>query len=1026
MSPDLPHRARVARAWAATAWVVLFAAAPTPAAAQQLNFRQYTSLEGLPQRQVLALLQDSDGYLWLGTYGGLSRYNGQRMENYTTGDGLTANVVRDLAEDAAGRLVIATRGGGVCVREGAGFDCFTSPDHLVDNDVLDLEPDHEGGLWIATADGLSHWGAGAVRHYTTREGLPSGACNRVVQDDDGIVWAGTLAGLARLGPRGRFEPVTHPELEGRPVQMLLPTPDGLWVGAEGGLYRLRGERLERIALPPGFAGTVFTDAARDAFGAVWLTTPQGVLVHEDGRFRIITQANGLLSDVTHRVLIDHERTIWFGTEAGLSKLAPGPFETYGVRDGLPHSFVRALGEDDRGRLWIGTRGGGVAVMDPGPSAPAAAGGDGADLAGGGPDGLVAATPFSTLGTEDGLPSNQVYALSFAGDGRMLVGTSEGLALVDGEVRRVYREVDGLPADGIRSLLLDPGGGFWVGTTGGLAHWNEGRIVSFPHLPVISEANIIDLEIDAGGRLWLGLAAGGVAVFDGREVTRLGRAEGFTDQTVWSLDRDLEGRIWIGSNGTGALRVDEDGDVRRFTTADGLIDDFVWQVLCDSAGQVWLYTSRGLDRFDGRRFVHYDEGDGLFDLEGSANAAWEDSRGVLWFGNASGLVRHERSREITNPVAPPVVVEEATSAPGRRIPPGARIAHGAGPLSFRFASLSFRHEASVRYRYRLLGLSETWSPPDPETGVTFGGLGPGAYELQVVGSNDDGVWSREPVSFAFSVAPALWQIWWFRLLALSSAAAAVALLVVLRTRSLEAARHRLEAIVAERTAELARTNALLAEMARVDELTQLHNRRCFLEVLDLELRRLTREGQSSALSLLMLDVDHFKAINDRHGHLVGDRLLAAIAERIEATVRSTDFVARYGGEEFAVILRATPLEGARVLAAKIRTGIAGRSFVLDDVTVRCTVSVGVSEIRDVSRVDGPVALGFIAEADAALYRAKAAGRNRVEVHADRGGSDAGAGAAARGAPRGKIDFRPSSDSSDGSERSPDLGAVCEPQ
>jgi diguanylate cyclase (GGDEF)-like protein len=129
---------------------------------------------------------------------------------------------------------------------------------------------------------------------------------------------------------------------------------------------------------------------------------------------------------------------------------------------------------------------------------------------------------------------------------------------------------------------------------------------------------------------------------------------------------------------------------------------------------------------------------------------------------------------------------------------------------------------------------------------------------------------------------------------------------------------------------------------------------------------------------MLDLDHFKGINDRYGHLVGDRLLAAVAERIEATVRSTDFVARYGGEEFAVILRATPVDGARVLAAKIRAGIADRPFTVDGVTIECTVSIGVSEVRALSRFDESVAVRFVSAADAALYQAKAAGRNRIAV------------------------------------------------
>ena len=246
-----------------------------------------------------------------------------------------------------------------------------------------------------------------------------------------------------------------------------------------------------------------------------------------------------------------------------------------------------------------------------------------------------------------------------------------------------------------------------------------------------------------------------------------------------------------------------------TIRDGLASNFIWQVLVDARGDTWLFGNVGLDRISGGKLTHYGRGDGLVELEGTATAAFEDHAGDLWFGTGDGIVRYIPGMDIAPALSPPVSIEQAT-LDGAEIVSNTtgkspRLARGA--IRFRFSSPIFRDETAVRFRYRLVGSSDGWSAPMSERSITFASLGPGSYRFEVVALNGS-LQTEIPAVFAFAIAPALWQTWWFQLLAVLSLAGAAAIIPVLRARALERERKRLERLVATHTRELADKNLRL--------------------------------------------------------------------------------------------------------------------------------------------------------------------------------------------------------------------------
>ena len=778
----LPARNRTV-AGIALASVASLSATAARAHAQVLNFRHYTGAEGLPQSQVLGIYQDRQGYLWFATYGGLTRFNGLDFHTYTRQDGLASNAAYDVTADERGRLLIGTSRG-VCIMDHERFACRGQRDGLVSDNMRSVRSDGAGGIWASSAAGVSHIAAGGrIRNYTTADGLPPGRAGRLVVDAAGTAWVATERGLARF-EHDRFVVDSAAPVGAASVEFVAWAGDRLLFGSRNRLFIRKGGVTTQVATGPLPDSARFTDGTIAPGGTIWASLRSGVLRVADGNTDLLTERNGLLSSLVNRVFIDREHDVWFGTERGASEHAPGPFRTYTEAEGLPSPFVRAIASDANGTLWLGTRAG-VAVRD----------GD-----------RFRAVPLPKV------QDNRVYSLARepGRDGRMLVGTSHGLFVYRAGDVRALHEADGLPGEVVYGLAADSTG-VWVATERGLARWEHGRLTKVDR-PGLAGLNIMSIARDRRGRLWLGRLSGGIIVVDGDSIRSLNAAQGATDQVVWSMREDDQGRIWAATNGDGALRIDDAG-IKHFTMADGLASNFVWQVLLDSRHNVWMFGNLGLDRLSGDQLRHYGRGAGLLELEGAANSAFEDRDGNLWFGTGSGVVRFNPGLDAEPSVAPSVYVEEASDD---GVPFALASTRGVrldrGVVRIRFAAPTFRDQSVVRYRYRLVGANSAWSTPMTENTITYAGLGPGDYRFEVMAMKG-ALRSAAPAVIAFTISPAFWQTWWFIGLGVVLFAAVAAAVPVLRARSLERERRRLEGLVAQHTKELAHQNARLAQSNR---------------------------------------------------------------------------------------------------------------------------------------------------------------------------------------------------------------------
>lgn len=992
----------------------------------ELSFQHLTQAQGLPNEIAKAVAQDGDGFLWIGTLGGLARWDGYRMRVYApdprTEGALPDNVVQVLHRDTGGRLWVGTSAAGL-VRHDALTDRFVrvpvGPGGLAHVSVKSIADDGAGGLWVATEGGLDHIDAtGRVRPEGGAAGLPRGPVNVLLRDRDGGLWAGLPTGLFRraAGARG-FERVAFAgELPAEPLALAQDRAGRLWVGTQRhGAFVVEGGAGRPVAaLDQQQVNTVVE--ARD--GEIWFgTASQGIVAFEpaSGLHRPIANRVALpvsLADNTlHHLFRDRAGLVWAATNRGISRHDPrqsavltwyGPIVREGGReDGrrLDAEVSWILPMPD-GRIWLATHKRGVDIVD----------GSGA---------LVGALRPDPTRPQTALPQDTVLVLARAPDGGVLIATKRGLYRASADARRVERVPVGArePDASVWAMLVD-GGTVWLGgQTDGLWRLNAatGRAEALLQSGSerLSDQRITVFAKDGPGALWVGTRNGlnRLDLASGRvqhllpDPTRSGALPaGF----VTTLHTDHRGRLWVGTYGGGIAvqRAPGSTDFERVAAAQGLPDDNVNAIVEGGDGALWVSLDSGFARIDpdtlSVRALRRAEGV-VLPMYWSGSAA-RTADGELLFGGTGGItiVRPTAVPDWTD--RPPVVVSELAVG-GARVPPRRHLGEGAEPvlvspganaLSVEFAAIDYSAPERNRYAYRLEDFDADWVETDPSRRLAaYTNLPPGDYRLRLRGSNRDGTWSDNELVLPVRVLPAWWQTWWARAAALLALLAAMWALVQARTRALRSRQAALEAKVRERTAELEALSRQLAQTAITDPLTGLHNRRFLTEHIEAELaaaaRRAHEAARGSAAAVdtdhvfLIVDVDRFKQVNDRLGHGAGDAVLVQFGQRLLAELRGSDHLVRWGGEEFLVVARETDRARADELAERLRSAVAGRPFVLEGgQRLDITCSIGFACLPFAGAGAGPQGPGWqevVRLADIALLAAKRAGRDAwVGLHA----------------------------------------------
>jgi diguanylate cyclase (GGDEF)-like protein len=696
---------------------------------------------------------------------------------------------------------------------------------------------------------------------------------------------------------------------------------------------------------------------------------------------------------------DRGGLLWIGTRfGGIARWNPRTWSfgqhTAGAEEGMPGRNVMAFTEDTDGRLWVSTFGGGVTIVDPSAAGPLP---------------LRRAAPGAS-----GLSDDHVMALLTDHEGIVWAGTMTGG--LDRIVPRtlavtVYshdpNDAHSLGAPGVMSLLEDSSHRIWVGTYGGgLSRLDRATGQFQRYAPdaanpeSLSANRVTALAADRTGRLWVGTDGGGLNVLDptaGRFFHLLHdshKPRSLSGSTVYALYVDPRGTVWVGTRSgldrvVGSALIPEAIRFDIFNGSSGLPNETVYGIHSEPSGRLWLSTNYGLVRFDPvtAEVRSFHRGHGLQAEEFNFGAHYADRAGRLFFGGANGYNAFDPASIVFDTTPPPVVLTEVLEL-GKPVPITDRFVmprlHYRDVISFEFAALDFTAPHANSFAFKLEGFDREWEHAGTRHRVTYTNLPDGHYILHTKAANSDGVWNQADFKLAFDVDPPFWLSRW-------AYAGYVLLLIAIvaacwaghRRSMLREARYseRLKEEVRTRTRELASRNAelevvnsRLEQASLTDPLTKLGNRRSLTKAMA-QLLAQVDAPQSSAgpqrLSLMLIDLDRLKPINDEFGHEAGDVALEGVATVLRRCLNDHDRVVRWGGDEFVVVRSISDIDDAARLAEEIRLRTAELRFrVSASASAHTTCSIGFACYPFVLEAPGWASWQEVLNlADMALYRAK---------------------------------------------------------
>lgn len=706
--------------------------------------------DGAPYNTVTTILQDHTGYIWVGTTGGLARFDGRQFKTINFPPELRRRglTIRGMAEEPnAGLLVLLPSGEVVRVNHDA-VSVHPLTESLRSDSPSDLFVEPNGTIWVGTLSGaLFRWQDGQIRSFGKSEGIerriPSFS---FALDREGRTWVatGTFLGYYK---DGALVPFRRP-----PGKRILIAPSlvgGIWILADARLYQMEGSELRALPsmpeeLPPNASPRHLFE---DRNHALWIATRHnGVFRYSQGELKHVDFA----CDSALYITQDREGDMWVGTEGcGASMLRPKFFSLFDQKTGLAEKFCSGVAADLAGDIWVANREDGVVRFHQGQrqSAP----------------------------PNDKLKAN---TLTVSPTGEIWVGATDGLYRLASDQKAAPVRIE-TPLTDIRSVFCARNGDTWFSSySHQLGYIHGERCYIFSTKDGYIPERITGFAEGLDGTIWIGSASGRLRQIRDQRVTVIAPPSTFNLAPINGLYVDRGGLLWLAT--ADGLVLFDGHNYRRFTEAQGLLDSLLLQIQEDDLGHLWLAARQGfyrvardqlLDLAKGKRakvdamMLRKEDGvPSLSPLGGSHPLSVKDRSGKLWFATLQGVLGIDPGKVSTPSLHPPVVLEEIQidgASVDQTVQPF-RVSPGRHHLKFQFSALSFAATEKIRLWYHLEGIDPSWVETGSTRSAEYSSLPPRDYRLRVVASEETPADDNPgDVFLDFTVVPAWWQTLWAR-------------------------------------------------------------------------------------------------------------------------------------------------------------------------------------------------------------------------------------------------------------------------
>lgn len=760
---------------------------------QVYNFKHYNVKSGFPQSNANKIVQDNNGFLWFATQKGLVKFDGKKYTNITEKDGLISNIVQDVFIDSENKLWVSTNKG-ISILYKKDFTNFNSNNGLKSENVIFTIELPDKTFLINTFEGPY-----LFKNKLFKK-LPYLQINSAFIKNN-IVLIASNSGLYKL-ENGLFIEYNNDIVElKRSFNNVVIDDKCIWLSSDEGIFKLEGKLFSNFNINDGLIDNKINCLLIDSDGILWYGSEgKGLGKYENNKFINFLPVNGFTNTSVLSLFEDFEGNIWIGGRNGASMLnKKTPFVHFSDVVKYDDEIVLGMKEDKYSNIWFSTFGHGISMYD----------GD----------------KFKEFSAKDGLKDNCFYDIETDKDGNLwFASANAGIVKYDYNKFTYFDEIDNRKIPRVYTVFKDSKNNLWFGTNGmGAIKYDYNKFEIFSCKENIISGRVMGISEDVKGSIWISTINDGLIKFDGKKHRIFNYSTGYKIDFVRCSAKSKNGNLWFGTATDGIFKINDKNDtllVEYINQETGLSSDNIYLIYFDSNDFLWVGTEKGLDKisFDENQKIKtickYGSEEGFVGVETNINAVLEDLNGNIWFGTVDGATVYKPKLDKQNFIESKTHIidinlffEEtdwklfSDSLDEFNLPIDLELDYNNNHLTFEFAGICFSNPNKVKYKYRLLGQSDIWSPDVFDNHVTFSNITPGNYEFQVISCNDSDLWNTEPSSFKFTINAPFWKRSWFISIIIILIISLTYSIIYFRIKSLQKAKKNLEQKVLERTAEI---------------------------------------------------------------------------------------------------------------------------------------------------------------------------------------------------------------------------------
>jgi two-component sensor histidine kinase/ligand-binding sensor domain-containing protein len=789
--------------------LILLALFAEPVHSQTYNFKTFSLDEGLSQSEISCMLEDSRGYLWLGTNGGgVCKFDGKEFQTFEEKDGLSGQLVTGMAEDKKGNIWISTTWGGISCFNGKKFLTVAQKDGLRGNRFDHIAVDDQNNVILCSHSAISIFDGKKARLISDKiEGMNNNDVTCLYKDKKGNIWLGTSNGVFVLKGQELHDFRGDKELSRGEIISISGDDDGniYYVKAPGKFFMvntlrspsfgtLKAEPIDSISLPSGAEISSIHIDRRNQF---WITTNnQGLFKYFKGTLMHFDTQSGLPNNAIRNIYEDHTGCFWIGTSgSGFVRFMDQTFTYYDNLEGFRSGDVFALCCDRKNTIWASSVSQGLFSFD--------------------------GQKLSNYNSDPVMKGFIARCIFCDHKGNLWIGGPKGVRIYDGKKFSVFKVLPDSLNINVSVFAEDSYGNIWMGTRGqGAFRFNGTKTSHFNAALGLKNPYVYSICEDNSGNMWLG-TGNGVYKYASEKFQVFSTESGICNSYIGSMVKDKLGNLWMGTD--NCVTINTGKAFQSISTNEGLSSGTVYLLNVDDYGNIWVGTNKGADEIilnsNGqiKMIRNFGKTEGFKGIECNSRSTCLDNSGNIWFGTVKGVIRYNPREERELEELPSVHIARArlfyentdweaysdSISSWDHLPLNAALPYDKNHITFDFKAVNKTAPENIKYSFILKGFDRDWSPETQTPFATYSNLPPGNYTFRVKAANKRDGWNETPAEFSFTIRKPFWTTWWFIGLCCLCLSACMYAYNELRKRRELAKREELEKVIQLRTFELTR-------------------------------------------------------------------------------------------------------------------------------------------------------------------------------------------------------------------------------